>query len=724
MAPGGIVGTKRLVAVGLVVALVAVVSGCRFNPLNDTDPEAISLRRQINKLLDQSATAAASGKPNTAKELANKAKHLECANFGCRRALGTVTVAFDPKVAGGFFNAPWPSDARKKADGTIDLTGFPGRNRSDLVQTVVSNGEAATRAFGTNSAIYFRSTGAIDARTLPFAAESTTGKRASIQLLDLDDPSAPPVPVLVDYKPGGTALRPSNLITVLPYPGHPLAPGSRYVALLFDSVRDPSGKRLAPAPIIKQLDGPTPPGVSSSRWAQLRKDRNDAVAAVRSRTLYHPTELVAFAAFTTQDPTAEMGAVARSVAALPSPSVLSRTPATTPCAAGQTSVTTGRIGLPSWQQGTRPFVPAGGGVVLGGDGNAVQQGVQMGADGAGVVFKLGVPCGPAPDDGWPILIWMDGTGGSAQASGIGELGSNLPYAVLSVAPLYSSDRLEEAADPFDTPEFQFFNFINPLAGRTNIVQQAADVLYLARVFETLTLPAEEAGGTVHGSFDLGTVVVAGHSQGATSAPLTLAVAPSNVKGGFLSAGGGGLYHSVVLRGEVRPLVDLILGTGETGELDVFHPYPQLLQTFAEVGDATNYASSITADLALYGGLRDGCTAIETATHLATALDIPISNPQTRRPLFGPNLSAVFPGYTPPFEPEVVTAPVSQNLAGGRTGLLVQVDSGHFGATTYPAIGRSFIDSIAAGGPVTVNPGATPAASPGSSCPRFNAPPVP
>ena len=47
------------------------------------------------------------------------------------------------------------------------------------------------------------------------------------------------------------------------------------------------------------------------------------------------------------------------------------------------------------------------------------------------------------------------------------------------------------------------------------------------------------------------------------------------------------------------------------------------------------------------------------------------------------------------EPAIATAPVSQNLPGGRTGAVVQVDSGHFGARTYPAIGRSFVDSIAA-----------------------------
>ena len=89
-----------------------------------------------------------------------------------------------------------------------------------------------------------------------------------------------------------------------------------------------------------------------------------------------------------------------------------------------------------------------------------------------------------------------------------------------------------------------------------------------------------------------------------------------------------------MRQPADQLVDGLLGSAP-GELDIFHPYPQILQTFAETADPANYASMITTDVAMYGGLRDGCTSIEVSTHLATALGIPIANPQTRRPLYGP-----------------------------------------------------------------------------------------
>lgn len=706
----------------VVLALVLLVSvtGCLFDPSDDTTPGAVAARVHINDLLDQADAADADGDPTTATAKRAEAADATCESFGCEPDVGTTTISMDPTLAGGFFQAPWPSDTRRKPDGSLDLTGFPGRSTIALADIVIGRGEAATKGFGTNSGVFLRATGEIDPVTLPLWAPNSVRRRASAMLIDLDHPGSGLVPILVDVKATGTALRPSNLITLLPYPGHPLRPSTRYGVALFDGIRDTSGDRLAPSPLIAALDGSAPGGVAPATWTQLREDRDDVIAAVRARTLWHPSDLIAFSAFTTQDPTFEMDALAAAVAALPTPTVLSRTPDTGPCPEGGQSHTTGRLALPKWQEGTRPFLNEGGGIVVGGDGKAVQQGVEMGSSGTGVLLDMAIPCGPSPANGWPILLWVNGTGGSAKATPISQLGPTPPYAILSIAPLYSGDRLVSAPAPFNTPELQFFNYLNPLAGRTNILQQAADVLYLKRIAQNLALAPGEAGGTAT-SLDASKVVMAGHSQGATSLPLTLAEDPT-VDGGFLSAGGGGLYHSIVHRADVRALVDGLLGAAP-GELDMFHPYPQVLQTFAEAGDATNYGAAITNDVVLYAGLRDGCTSIETAVTLATAMGVPVVTPSYRQPLFGPILPIT---VSSPFEPATVNAPVTQNLAGGtRTGAMVVVDAGHFGASNYPAIGRNFIDTLAATGTPVIDPGSTPPVAPGTTqCVRFDAAPTP
>lgn len=713
---------RRAVTVGLVCVLVAA-TGCRYYPSDTWSPGATEARLAINALLDQADDAEAGGDDAAAAAFRAEATEIECEVFACVTKVGATTVVFDPTLAGGFFDAPWPSDTRLRADGSIDLAGFPGRDPVAAADLVLGRGELATFGFGTNSAAYFRTSGAVDPTTLPITGEESVRPRSTVVLLDLDDPAAAPVPVLVDVKAEGTALRPSNLVTLLPYPGHPLRPSTRYAAAIFSGVLDTAGDRLAPSPLLTALDGPAPSGVDAATWAALRQDRDDTIAAVRARTLWHPSELVAFTAFTTQDTTSEMSALADAVAGLPQPEVTSRQPDAVACSAGGTSHSTGRLALPVWQAGARPFLDGGGGIVVDGNGRAVQQGVELGTSGEGVLLDVAIPCGPAPEDGWPVLLWIAGTGGTARAAPINELGPDVGYAVFSIAPLYSGDRLVPAAPPFNTPELLYYNYLNPLAGRTNQLQQAADVLYLERLTHTFTTAPGEAGGGVDGRFDTSTVVLGGHSQGAGTLPLTLAVAPPNVRGGFMSAAGAGLYHSIVHRGDVRPLVDGLLGA-EPGEIDMFHPYPHVLQTFAEGADPSNYASAITADVVLYAGLRDGCTSIETSTHLAEALDVPIVNPQARRPLFGLDALAHIPGYIPPYEPAIAAAPVSQNLPGGRTGAVVQVDSGHFGARTYPAIGRSFVDSIAAGGPVVIDPGPTPPVDPGTRCPRFDPAPTP
>lgn len=699
----------------LAVALAAVLLGaaCHYTPTDSWSPGAIDARVQINDLLYQADLAEEGGDGEAAQQLRAEAAAIECEHFGCKQPAGDTQISFDPTLSGGFFSAPWPSDTRLAGDGSIDMAGFPGRAGSPIADLVIGAGEGITFGFGTNSAVYFQADAPIDATSLPRAAEESVQRRGTAMLLNLDDPSAAPVPLLVDVADTATELRPANLVALLPYPGHPLEPATRYAAVLFDEVRDIDGDRLASSPLLAQLDGPAPGGVDGATWAQLRSHRDEALEAVRQRTLWHPSEVLALTVFTTQSPTDEMAAVAAAVADLPQPEPLEVSLDPGSCSgAALTAHGSGRLALPVWQQGERPFLTAGGGIVVDGTGRAVQNGVETGSDGQGVVVDLAIPCGPAPAAGWPVLIFMDGTGGSAQAGWISELGADLPFAVISIAPMYSSDRLTVAPPPFDDPGFQFFNYLNPLAARTNLVQQAADVLYLQRLAGGLDLESTE----VDARLDAGTVVMAGHSQGATSLPLTLAFA-SDVAGAFLSASGGGLYHSIVHREDVRTLVDGILGT-QPGELDMFHPYPQLLQTFAEGGDATNYASMIDTDIVLYGGLRDGCTAIEVSTQLAQALGVPVARPQARRPLFGDPFLSTVAGYESPFEPFVVETPVSQNLPGGRTGVVVQVDAGHFGASTYPDIGRSFVTSIAEGGPAVVNPGPTPPVAPGSSCPRY------
>jgi hypothetical protein len=497
---------------------------------------------------------------------------------------------------------------------------------------------------------------------------------------------------MIDFRDDPTTYRPGNLLTLLPYPGHPLEEETRYAVIVLEQITDADGVPLLPSPLLIELDEPWDAGkpVGPAAWAALQAQRTEVFDYVDQHTSWGTDQVVAFSVFTTQDTTGEMEAVAAAVAALPAPTPVSRGAGDCTPPAVRASVS-GLLDLPKWQAGPYPYSASGGAIVVSA-GQAVQQGTEQ------VVFEMTFPCGAAPVGGWPILLFMDGTGGSAESAFISELGlAPLPYVVASIAPLYSGDRAVPGAEP----ELLFFNYLNPLAGRTNQLQQSADMIYLKRVVQDIVLSAAEtnSGGPVDTNDDI--VVITGHSQGALTIPLVLA-ADSAFDGGFISAGGAGFYHSIIHRGDVRSLVDGLLGAAP-GELDMFHPVVHALQTLAEVGDAANYAGLVdTAHIVSIGGKIDGCSPLEVIAHLGTALGLDVANPLFQ-PFFGSAL----------LEPPTVALPVTGNLAGGRTGVTIQLDTGHFGASTNPLIGRTFVESLAGGGTPTVNPGAlSPNVTPG------------
>src|SRR5262245_19477944 len=116
----------------VVVGLVATVAaGCKWGLTDTTSPGTREAREEINALLDQADEAEAQGDDAAAAALRDEAHDRECEVFACAD-VGTTTVLFDPTLAGGFFDAPWPSDTRRHPDGTIDLTGFPGRSTNAI----------------------------------------------------------------------------------------------------------------------------------------------------------------------------------------------------------------------------------------------------------------------------------------------------------------------------------------------------------------------------------------------------------------------------------------------------------------------------------------------------------------------------------------------------------------------------------------------------------------
>src|SRR5262249_32428603 len=140
-----------------------------------------------------------------------------------------------------FYARPYPSDDRKNADGTIDLSTYP--RPSALIKQYVDAIAQDTHGFGESSCIYFRFSAAIDPASLPQTPQDSLGADASVFLTELV--SGRRVPVRVHYRAKGGRFSGNDLLAVCPFPGLPLLPRTKYIATVTTDVRTETGVAIA-----------------------------------------------------------------------------------------------------------------------------------------------------------------------------------------------------------------------------------------------------------------------------------------------------------------------------------------------------------------------------------------------------------------------------------------------------------------------------------------------
>ncbi|NUO49316.1 MAG: hypothetical protein HOV80_10715, partial [Polyangiaceae bacterium] len=100
----------------------------------------------------------------------------------CTSATVVMTIYGD---GAGFFDAPFPSDARRDENGRPIVTGFPNPQAIALVDSVLAILEKDQDGFGLSSGAFFRTTAALDAASLPTLAGSVE-PTSSVQLIGID----------------------------------------------------------------------------------------------------------------------------------------------------------------------------------------------------------------------------------------------------------------------------------------------------------------------------------------------------------------------------------------------------------------------------------------------------------------------------------------------------------------------------------------------------------
>ncbi len=492
-----------------------------------------------------------------------------------------------------FFRLPYPNDIRRSASG-LDLRGHPAPDTAveeiNIIQRYVDAAENQN-GFGLNPVGYFRFSAAYDWDSVP----------SNLYLIDVD-PDSPTfgeeqsIAWLTTFGPISKYVC-ENWVAARAAHGSPLRPGTTYAFIVRNGLSphpDVGGTFARDSDLDMMLADSAP---SDSVLADAHAKYAPLRAWLADNEIVQEAEVLNATVFTTQtrfDGTAMRDAIH----AEPLPTVRDVIECdgstVSPCddgtiqrncegaPAGNFRELHGRVGLPQFQTGTRPYDLEGGGFVFGSDGTPQVTETED------VCFGLTVPNGTPPAEGWPVLITLHGTGGSfrtAVGNGMASAMADANIATLAIdLPMHGARR----GDSDGSPDTLFFNFLNPDAAWGNNMQGAADLMGLVRFLVEGSVDAPE---TI--DFDGTQIAVFAHSQGATHAGLALPYEP-DVLGVVMSGSGGDLTLSLLTKESPVDIAGLLpfalLDPNAQGDLATgdFHPALSLWQGYFDTVDPVNY----------------------------------------------------------------------------------------------------------------------------------------
>ena len=519
---------------------------------------------------------------------------------------GPFRIFFEVPKAGeplaDFFRLPFPNDIRRTETG-VNLDGFPDPGvrflGGDVLGSYLRTLRGSNEGFSTNPTIYFRFSSAPKFDTI------RGGPGGSLRIVNIT-PTSPSfgrgASITWNATNGRSKFICHNYVAIHPSFRSPLEPNSTYAVYLTDAVLNDNEDRLVQDADFAAVIGssaPTEPELLDgwNKYAPLRA----FLAAEGTAT----SSIMGAVVFTTMDPIAQARALRPAVRELPTPALASLRPCSTAagasdddrCSAVQGDFTElhATVAAPIFQAGTRPyFEEAQGGDVEIAAGKAIVQGSEQ------LRLSLTIPSGEMPADGWPVVLYAHGTGGSFR-SGIddgtaGRMSSIIVDGQPVKAALIGYDGVQHGPrrGPSERdPATLFFNFANPKAARGNTLQGAADLHLLTYLAENIAVDAAASPTGQAIAFNPAKIFLFGHSQGASVASLFAALEP-NVKSAIFSGLGGSLILSLlnktqpvdIARGVRIALSGSLTNTSSVNELN---PVLSILQWYTDPVDPVNFA---------------------------------------------------------------------------------------------------------------------------------------
>ncbi len=521
---------------------------------------------------------------------------------------------FDLSGQASFFDLPFPTALRQLPAGGVDMEGFPDALHMDMEDRIR---QAVFHGYGYSTAptLYFRFRAPVST-DFP-SPKQTLEKRPPIFLVNID-PHSPDkgkrYPLHARFYPHGprNMALVRNLLAVQPVPGFVLDENTLYAAGVLRSLNDKHGGHLPQSPALIDMANGRPP--SGALGDKAIKFYNPALMTLAEMGI-NSEELAALTVFKTGDPTARMRKLFDGVEdmRIQGAEAFKKTRDY-----DLYTVVEGAVIMPQFQTGEPPY----------GDGESGY--IRFDASEKPMVQReervpvcLTIPKGEMPGDGFPIMIYVHGTGGvstqvvdrglkpmegdkSPQERGMIEslLYYEEHHAEPGTGPAQVLARRGIAAAGAAQPQngqrggqagmYYFYNFFNPEALRDNILQASAEASLLLRYLQRLELdpalfPETETGGKPV-KFDPDLVFGMGQSLG------SLILGPwggveTDVKV-LIPAGNGAHWSLFITEGnpfDMKTLRRIDKGFGEAAlRMDRFHPTISMLANVLAPADPFAY----------------------------------------------------------------------------------------------------------------------------------------
>jgi hypothetical protein len=498
-----------------------------------------------------------------------------------------------------YFRLPFPNDLRRFSDGSVDLEGFP--SATDLTQGFIEAVHATLNGFSAYPTVTLRFSGDVVFEEL----------RDLVFFEDITDAATPrSIPFQYLYSAGGGQYVCPNALSFRPSNGLALSPNHTYAVGVRGGLLDANGLEVAQAPQFAALLAASTPSdaklaAAHPHYAKLR----DYLAAMAEAGT--ASELLNATVFTTEDPRADLEALAALVAAqdVPSASQWARCSAgaASPCSDVSMDRACGAenelydeyhalVELPIFQRGDAPYLQSGGEIDF--DGPLRTE---------SVCLALAVPKAAAPPGGLPVVLYGHGAGGSFRsgltssvaarlAGATNGAGEATPVALLGFDQVAHGPRRGTGLGSTLDPELLLFNILNPASARGTTLQAAADVLSMARFARNLSVPA--VGSDAALQFDTSHLAYWGHSQGGSQGAIALPFS-ADISAAVLSGTGAGILHALLLRTQPPSIPiavrDAVADPGMNDDLvfgGVYHPALSILQHWVDAVDPLHFARHI------------------------------------------------------------------------------------------------------------------------------------